>query len=392
MNRTTTLSTMLLALALVGCGDDTDSAGDASSTTQSSTEESGDDSTTAEASATGGSTTTPDSSDTGTPGDSSTGGGSASSSSGTGVEPEEPIVVPLPGASLFPEGMTAMADGTLFIGSVGEARILRIDPPYEESDVSVFADGQLTRAATGVFVDEARGVLLVCDSNPGDPVGSGLSVLDLQDGMRIVEHVLDPAVVDGPVLCNDGLIAEDGAAYVTDSFGERILRIADVGVEDAAVEVFVTDPLLGAPEGAFGANGLTVLDGEMYAVNFNAGTLVNIERDDAGVATGVVDVPLVDDDGRAVNLVGPDGIEPGDDGSLFIVENGIFASGAGNRVVNVTFAAGQGTVREVGGPFDVPTAAALTEDALWVLQSQFDHLFGIDQSPPEPFTLIGLPR
>ncbi|MEM6293086.1 MAG: hypothetical protein AAGA54_17550 [Myxococcota bacterium] len=382
INRTTALSTSLLCVALTGCGDDVTSQSASSTSGDASTDDAADASTTGSSASNGSMAASDVSSD----GDGEVG------SSETGSSPTGPRVVPLPGEALFPEGITATMDGTLFVGSVGEASVLRIEPPYGEDNVSVFSAGQLSRAAIGVFVDEVRGVLLVCDSNPGAPSSSGLSVLDLTDGTRIVEHVIAPADAEGPVFCNDGFIGEDGAAYVTDSFGGRILRIADVGVEDAAVEVFVADPLLAAPPEAFGANGLTIVDGEMYAVNFAAGSLLHVERTDGDDAVAVVDVPLIDEGGRAVTLVGPDGIEPADDGGLLIVENGIFGDGKGNRVVEVTLAGGQGTVRELAGPFDVPTTVALTDTDLWVVQSQFDHLFGLDESPPEPFTLVGLLR
>jgi sugar lactone lactonase YvrE len=295
---------------------------------------------------------------------------------------------------LFPEGIAASADGTLYVGSITSSTVLQIDPPYDASDISEFSQGQLTRGSIGVFVDDAQGVLLVCDSNPGEPVASSLVALDLETGMRVAEHVLVPAAEMSPVLCNDGIVAEDGHTYFSDSFGARVMRVAanDLLVDGVDAEVFLEDPQLGAMgDPPFGANGVTELDGELYVVNFNQGTLMRLPRDPDGNALDLVPIALEDVDGRSVTLVGPDGLDASSAGTLMVVENGIFGGGAGNRLVEIELEGETGVVHEVAGGLDIPTTAAEAGGRQWVVEGQLDHLFGLDEAPPAPFQLVGVP-
>ncbi|MBV1857705.1 MAG: hypothetical protein KUG77_04775 [Nannocystaceae bacterium] len=390
-----------LALSLVAaCGDD--SADGASDTTDASGSSDGTDSS----SATGGLSMTGDSSATG--GSSSTGQSDSMESSTTSGAESDPgtstgcdaescdasIVVPLPGAELFPEGIASDAEGNLFVGSVTSSTILTIAPPYQADDVSVFSAGQLTRGAIGLAVDEAHGLLLVCDSSAFEPTASALVAIDLESGERVAGHVLEPVTEEGPVLCNDVALDASGSAFVTDSFGARVLRIAaeDIGSDGTLAELWFADEALAAVgEPAFGANGIAEHEGELYVVNFNLGTLLRIERDPSGDATGITEITLTNADG-SILLVGPDGIASSSTGTLLVVENGVFAGGPGNRLLEVALDGDTGVTTVLAEGLDIPTTVVETEDHHWVVQGQLDHLFGVDKTPPAPFELVGLSR
>lgn len=382
-------------LTLTACADDASSDDDTGGTTTSettgeSTSPATSEATTSDATSSG--STSPDQESSSSEGSSSD-GGSTAGETGSDTEGDAVVTLPLPGRMLFPEGIAADADGTLYVGSITSSTVLRIEAPYEEADISTFSEGQLTRGSVGVFVDDAQGVLLVCDSNPGEPTASSLVALDLDTGMRVAEHALVPAVEMSPVLCNDGIVADDGHAYFSDSFGARVMRVdADDLLSDGVdAEVFLADPLLGAEgDPPFGANGVTELDGELYVVNFNQGTLLRIPRDGDGNAQGIVPITLEDEDGEALTLVGPDGLDASSASTLVVVENGIFGGGAGNRVVEIELDGDAGVVHEIAAGLDIPTTAAEAGGRQWIVEGQLDHLFGLDETPPAPFQLVGV--
>ncbi|MGH1345975.1 MAG: hypothetical protein ACRBN8_30705 [Nannocystales bacterium] len=378
----------MLLLSIAACGDDggapadETSAADGESSSSSGGETSGGDAD----------NTTAPSATTSTSVDSSS-SGDVESSSSTGEEPDE-LIVTLPGTMLFPEGIDADEGESLYVGGLTASTIFRIDPPYTDDDVSTFSDGELDRGVIGVFVDDEHGLLFACDSDPFDPVASSLVALDLSTGVRVAEHPLTPVAEGGPVFCNDGLIGEDGHAYISDSFGARVLRVRGDELEEDGTtpELFVEGPELG-PDGEppFGPNGITELDGELYLANFNRGTLLWLQRDGNGDGSGIVELALTTDAGEPTVLLGPDGIEATDAGTLLVVENGVFAPRGGNRVVEVELDGTSGVVREVAAGFDTPTTAVATEGRLWVVEGQFEHAFGLDKGRPDPFQIVGIP-
>lgn len=394
MQRTSLIFSALFTLALPGCADDDAPSAEAGTSTTSTTGVSSSSESSGAPVGTGGSSSTTGAETTSSSGSDTSSTGETETETDNGTDSDGRVVLPLPGAMLFPEGITADEDETLFVGSLTSSTILRIEAPYAEDNISVFSEGQLSRGSIGMFVDDAQGLLLVCDSSPGEPVASSLVALDLETGLRIAEHELIPSAAESPVFCNDGIVADDGNAYVSDSFGARILRIAaeDLAVDGVPAEVFAESPLL-APMGEppFGPNGMAELGGELYVVNFDVGAMLTIPRTDGGLAEGVVPVELSSERGEPVSLLGPDGLLATSEGTLLVVENGVFAPGMGNRLVEVELAGAEGTVREVATGFDTPTTIAEAGSYLWVVEAQLDHMFGLDKSAPEPFQLIGLP-
>lgn len=388
MNRSSLILSALLTLT--ACADDAPSQDDdaGGSTTSDTTGAPTDPTSSSGPTATSDASTSDDGTTT-SDGSSSDGESTTSDTEGPGI-----VTLPLPGRMLFPEGITVDENGTLYVGSITSSTVLRVDPPYEARDVSEFSQGQLTRGSIGVFVDDAQGVLLACDSSPAEPVASSLVALDLETGMRVAEHALVPAAEENPVLCNDGVVAADGHAYFSDSFGARVMRVAadDLRTDGIDAEVFLEDPLLGAVgDPPFGANGVAELDDELYVVNFNQGTLLRLPRDAEGNALELVQVALEDEAGRPLTLVGPDGLAVSSGGTLIVVENGIFGGGAGNRLAEIELDGDTGVVREVVGDLDIPTTAAESGGRQWIVEGQLDHLFGLDEAPPSPFQLVGVP-
>jgi hypothetical protein len=137
--------------------------------------------------------------------------------------------------------------------------------------------------------------------------------------------------------CNDLVMSEDGALWVTESFGGRIFRIApeNLSTNDSA-EIWLEDAALRGPTaGSFGANGITLLGDRLYTVVSDQGTLLSIDPS--------IEAPTGDDlqpvtltfGGGEVSLVRPDGITavPGSQTDILIVENGLGVAGGGKKLL-----------------------------------------------------------
>src|SRR6266849_5423916 len=75
-----------------------------------------------------------------------------------------PLSIALPGARAFPESITSTRDGTLFIGRLGEGGIVRANPRTEEVVLFVAPGASDSRSITGVFADDASGILWACSN------------------------------------------------------------------------------------------------------------------------------------------------------------------------------------------------------------------------------------
>lgn len=389
MQRTSLIFSALFTLAVPGCADD-DGPEAGAGTSSTGTSSGGSSSSVGSSTGSGetGSTSSTDASSS--DGSDTTETGETESDTDT----DGRVIVPLPGEMLFPEGIAVDAAEALYVGSLTSSAILRVEAPYAEDNISVFSEDQLVRGSIGMFVDDAQGLLLVCDSSVAEPLASSLVAVDLATGLRVAQHEIVPSVAKTPVFCNDVIVAADGHAYLTDSFGARVLRVSaeDLATDGVQAEVFVESPLLGATgKPPFGANGIAELDGELYVVNFNLATLSTIPRTAAGLAEAVLAVELSTERGEPASLLGPDGVLATGGGTLLVVENGVFAPGMGNRVVEVELDGAEGTIREVAAGFDTPTTIAQAGSFLWVVEAQLDHMFGLDKSAPEPFQLVGVP-
>src|SRR6266481_3695204 len=99
--------------------------------------------------------------------------------------------IPVPGTKAFPESITSISDGALFVGRVGDGGIVRVKPRTAESTVFVQPGGAGSRSILGVFADEASATLWACSNDlsalggpaTGSDAGSALKGFDLKTGM-----------------------------------------------------------------------------------------------------------------------------------------------------------------------------------------------------------------
>jgi sugar lactone lactonase YvrE len=234
--------------------------------------------------------------------------------------PDE-VVFTAPG--LLPEGIEYDANaGHFLVGSLSQGTISAV---ADDGAITPFIEDEALMSTVGIRVDEARGRLLVTNSDASafaDPTLSGragLLAYSLETGERLFNADLASLVTTegARFFANDVAVDEEGNAYVTNSFAPVLFRISP----DGAAEVFVEDERLTAD--FVGMNGIVVHPGGylLVAVTGNL-SLFKIPLDDPAALTEVtlsepfaVDGMVLAEDGSlvAVAYVGTslEGATPG---------------------------------------------------------------------------------
>jgi sugar lactone lactonase YvrE len=236
--------------------------------------------------------------------------------------------ITLPG-DYYPEGITAAADGTLYIGSIMQGVIMKVAP---DSNVPApfLTRGVARRGVLGLTVDAGRKLLWFCDSNPkldvskkaGDLVG-----VQLADAREVVRHSLPTLDGGAPPFCNDVIVGTDGSVWLTETAGGRIFRIpADAALRSNSAEAWlVGGEIAPPPSGGSGPNGLEWVGRYLVVANSGRGTLVALDPESPNPDRGARTLSLSDAQTQApVSLCSPDGLErvPGSADTLVVIENG----------------------------------------------------------------------
>lgn len=286
--------------------------------------------------------------------------------------PEDPgsarTEVQWPGENFFPEGIAASKDGTLYAGSLGTGAIARVKPGALGAEV--FVPGRASFGVYGLEVDEGHDTLWACtyDDLLLPAQASYLNAYALSTGTLKASHAM-PGEVS---FCNDVTVDAAGNVYVTDSFGNAVFRLA---VGGTALAMWSSDAVYEPSEpGLITLNGIAY-DGasRLYVVNSDSGALYAIDIQPDGSASAPVTIPVTP------ALETPDGVEWVDSRRLLVVENTV------GRASLVTLAEGSGAKEVLANGFVEPTAAAITQEGAWVLESQMGFFFGTPGTPALPF-------
>src|SRR6266481_5498758 len=291
--------------------------------------------------------------------------------------------IPVPGTKAFPESITSISDGALFVGRLGDGGIVRVKPHTAESTVFVQPGASGSRSILGVFADEASSTLWACSNDlsalgapaTGSDTGSALKAFDLKtgNGKRSV------SLPGSHAFCNDITVDAQGSVYVNDSANPTILKLS---AGATAFDVFAQDSSFSAAQSdGAGLDGIAFgNDGNLYVTNYTAGELVRVE-----VKGGRA--------GRITALSGnhqlkfPDGLRTLGNNSFLLVEG----SGTLDRVViqGDTFA-----VTQVHGGFATPTSVARTGTTAWVSEGNLAYFFDASKknsTPSLPFRIYAIP-
>ena len=166
-------------------------------------------------------------------------------------------------------------------------------------------------------------------------------------------------------VCNDFTIGPDHALYVSDTPNSTIFRVRPGTTEG---EVFITNRTLD------GVDGLTFLDGVLYANNVSASTIWRIPMDANGKAGNPVNI------WTDQPIKGPDGMRAAGR-HLFLAEN------ANGRASMLTITGDTAHVTVIQTGLKRPTAIEPAGDVLWVGDISNDNVAILD-----PAAALGVGR
>jgi hypothetical protein len=243
-----------------------------------------------------------------------------------------------------PESITAAPDGGLILGSANKPAIYRSTKGATEAKkfIDASADGAVT--FLGVLSDKATNTLWACELKAAPDGKSRLSTLvgyDLKTGAPKSRWALPGA----SNVCNDMSVGPDKALYISDTGNGRIYRLKPGSTD--------TELVLEDKANLGGIDGLTFLNGVLYANNVQAGTIWRVPLDSSGKAGTPVQIKL------DVPLKGPDGMRAFGN-ALFVAEN------RNQRASMITIDGDNGHVTMVLGGLATPTAIEPVGNILWV--------------------------
>ncbi|AWN36546.1 hypothetical protein [Methylobacterium radiodurans] len=272
----------------------------------------------------------------------------ALSDPGSAAGPDE---IALPASGRHPENVAADAKGNLYVSSITEGGVLRVDAGSGAVTPFLAPGSHGTRSTFGVLVDEPSGTLWVASNDasmlripgPSGTEGAWVKALDLRTGaLKSSVRLPDPRSI-----ANDFALGSDGALYVTNTASPQILRLKPGAAE---FEIFAEDPALkGGLDGiAFGT------DGDLYVNTFMTGELfrVAVEGGRAGRITKLA---------TSRPLKFPDGLKPHRTGFLMV-------EGAG-PLSRVTIRGEEAVIEDVRR-FDGPSGLTIVGDRVWVSEGR----------------------
>ncbi len=256
-----------------------------------------------------------------------------------------------------PESMSVAPDSTVYAGSASSPFVYRVKKgaTTAETFADVSADGPGT-FFFGQLVDTASNTLWTCElvPTPGtQPVQrkTYLRGFDLSSGKDKLKWQLP----GDNSTCNDFSFGPDKALYISDTGNSRIYRLA-AGATGATL--FMENRLLN------GIDGLTFLDGVLYANNVTFNKLYRIPVDASGKPGNPVDIWM------DAPVRGPDGMRAAN-GKIFIAANGT------GQIVSVAITGDTGHVVVLKDGLKTPTGIEPAGDTLWFTERGVGKVWSI---------------
>ena len=276
-----------------------------------------------------------------------------------------PAQLMIPGEKVYPESITAAADGRVFIGSITKRQIFMVKPGAATADAWTAADNDTTLGVYGVFANDRSHTLWACFSSfpgsHGSPhAASALNAYDLQSGRLKGRY---PLPTHG-AFCNDIAAGKDGTVYVSDTNNMEIDRLRS---GDGRLQVWAGNGGFGPKGGVL--DGISVITNRLFVNTLVTNKVFAVPITADGSAGAVAEVTL----NRKIEA--PDGMRSFGS-TLLLVESG----GVG-RLARLDVDGNSGTLTTLKEGFpDGPVSVAVVGTTGYVLEGQLKALFG----PPDP--------
>lgn len=266
--------------------------------------------------------------------------------------------IALPGPAFYPESITALSDGTLFIGSLGLGQIWKNVP--NSAVPTKFVDN--LKQVNGVLADQANDRLYACVTDPGATTNN---VKVLSFGLADAQQKDSFALPDG-TKCNDMVFDAAGNLYVADSSGKIFKANKGTTTMTQWAMGGMLDPSMA---GGFGADGI-VFDGgtNLFVNNFETGKILRVAINGDGTV-GATDEIVV-----TPPLTGPDGMRALNATTLVVAENIIGAPGKLSRLT-IDNAAKTASKTVLANRLDGPTSFVKVGMVYWIAEGQLEELF-----------------
>jgi sugar lactone lactonase YvrE len=270
----------------------------------------------------------------------------------------------------FPESLTSIADGTIYLGSFVHGTVYRALPEAPKATPWITAGPTDLKRGVGVFAHEPSNTLWVCSADP-DPAHNAtiLRAFDLKTAALQGAYPFP-----GGGFCNDIEVMRDGTTLATDTRGGRILALKPGA---AALAVWAEDAKWA------GIDGIAMLpDGDVLFNNVRQNQLVRVAVKPDGSAGAATMLEL----SRPID--GPDGMRALPDGRIVLAEN------RGGRIDVVRIDGSNAAIETIKDGFKLsPTAVTVVGSTVWVSEAKFAYLNDpkLKDQDPEPFGAVAVP-
>ena len=276
-----------------------------------------------------------------------------------------PAELSIPGERTFPESLTSTSDGTIFIGSMGANRIMRVLPGMSAAQDWIVLDASAPQHVLGVFADEATRTLWAC-LNSFDAKGppAELRAIDIGTGKTKRRYPLPTA----GAFCNDIAIDSNATVYATDTSNMEIVRLKKGAT---ALEVWAGGGAFGIKGGVL--DGIAILGDRAYVNTLGTGKLFRVAIEQSGAAGVVTELTL------SRPIEGPDGMRS-------IGADVLLVEGGAGRLSRAEFAGDRVELTTVKDGFvDGPTAVTVVDHTAYVLEAQLKAMDQRAGLTPKPF-------
>lgn len=281
---------------------------------------------------------------------------------------QETSTLELPGDTVFPEGMAVDNQGTIYVGSAMDGTIYRAEAGAETAEPFITPSGAKPFTTIGMKVHD--NTLWIAGGS-----GGRVYAYDLDSKEKVIDLTTPKTKA---TFLNDLVVSRAGDVYINDSMRPILFKIS---AGEKRIESWLK--FEGTPytfDKGINSNGIVMTPDDSYliVVQMDAGKLWRI-------ATESKDVVEIDLGGETV--VGGDGLVLAGQ-TLYVVQQ------PANKVATVELSSdwlkGEVTHTLEDPTLGWPATAALIDDTLYVVNSQFDKMEPPNK-PTLPFTLSKVP-